>query len=187
MLPQARPLIEVVAARTDFCPNHCKRHPLVTSSLWLVVPCSMATGGLQPSHSGDGMRENTLCGPWLGASLALCLHAPYWLTPPSSGDFRSPAQAWAEGFLGEAPRPEESEDALAIAGCFPLSKRLVASSPTGERRTMANDSMALWRAATMGLHGAMPPLAGENGMRSSNMQTGRPILSLTPDRLDALA
>jgi hypothetical protein len=53
---------------------------------------------------------------------------------------------------------------------------------------MANDSMALWGAATMGIHGAMPPPhSGEDGMRSSNMKTGRPILSLTPDCLDALA
>ena len=53
---------------------------------------------------------------------------------------------------------------------------------------MANDPIALWRAATMGIHGAMPPLlAGEDGIRSSDMKTGRTILSLTPDRLEALA
>jgi hypothetical protein len=188
MRPQARPLIEVVAAIPDFCQHHGKRHPLVTSSLWLVVPCSMAIGGIQPSHKGDGLIEHALCGPWLGAALALCLRAPYWLTPPRSGDFRSPARAWAERFLGAAPRLEEIEDALAIAGYFPLSKRLVASSPPGERSTMANDSMALWRAATMNIHGAMPPPhSGEDSMRSSHMTTGRPIVSLTPDRLDALA
>jgi hypothetical protein len=36
--------------------------------------------------------------------------------------------AKAEGFLGEACPPEEIEEALAIAGYFPLSQRLVASS-----------------------------------------------------------
>jgi hypothetical protein len=53
---------------------------------------------------------------------------------------------------------------------------------------MANDHTALWRADTMGMCGAMPPpLSGEDGMRSSHRKTGRTLLGLTPDRLDALA
>ena len=53
---------------------------------------------------------------------------------------------------------------------------------------MANDHMALRRAATMGIHGAMsPPLSGEEDRRSSHMETGRPILSLTSNCLDARA
>jgi hypothetical protein len=123
----------------------------------------------------------------LGTSLALCLRAPYRIIHRPR-DFRSKARAWVKEFLGAAPRPEAIEEALAIADCFPPSKRLVASSPTAERRTMANDHMALWRADTMGLGGAMPPpLSGEEDMRSSHRKTGRPILSLTSNCLDARA
>jgi hypothetical protein len=100
MIPQIRPLIAVVAAIPDFRQNHGKRHPLVASSLWLVVPCSVATGVLQPSQSGDGMMENTLCGLRLGASLALRLHTPYWRTPPRSGDFGSQARGRGRGVPG---------------------------------------------------------------------------------------
>ena len=126
----------------------------------------------------SGLAHRSLC----AFMLPIGIHRQSWEA------FEAKLGAWGEGFLGEAPRPEEIEDALAIAGCFPPSKRLVASSPTAERNTMANEHMAFWRANTMGICGAMPPpLSGKDGRRSSHRKTGCTLLSLTSDCPGALA
>ena len=71
---------------------------------------------------GTALWRTPCAGLRLYASFALCRHAPYCLTPPRSGDFQSQARGLARGLLGEAPRPEEIEDALAVVcqGIVPL-------------------------------------------------------------------
>ena len=93
MQPQIRPVDRARDRGPDFRQSHGQRHPLMASSLWLVVPCSVATGGIQPSQSGDVMMENSLCEPpaWrIAHSVLSCSLLAYTakvgrLSKPSSG------------------------------------------------------------------------------------------------------
>jgi predicted transposase YbfD/YdcC len=117
MVPQARPLIEVLAETPDFRNNHGKRHPLVAI---LALACSAML---------CGYRSYTAIAAWgrpYGAPLVQALgfthRSPCAATLHTilrRGDrevVEAKLGAWAEGLLGEAPRTEESEEAIAIDG-----------------------------------------------------------------------
>jgi predicted transposase YbfD/YdcC len=117
MGPQARPLIEVLAETPDFRNNPGKRHPLVAI---LALACSARL---------CGYRSYTAIAAWgrhYGAPLVQALgftHRSPWAATLHSILRRVDREvveaklgAWAEGLLGEAPRTEESEEAIAIDG-----------------------------------------------------------------------
>ena len=117
MVPQARPLIEILAEIPDFRSNHGKRHPLVAI---FALACSAML---------CGYRSYTAIAEWgrhygepLVRALGFTRHPPCAATLHTV--FRHVDRAaleaklgtWAEGLLGEAPRPEEGADAIAIDG-----------------------------------------------------------------------
>jgi predicted transposase YbfD/YdcC len=117
MVPQACSLIEVLAEIPDFRRNHGKRHPLVAI---LALACSAML---------CGYRSYTAMAEWgrhYGAHLvralgfthrspcAATLHTV--LRRVDREALEAKLGAWAEGLLGEAPRPEAVEDAIALDG-----------------------------------------------------------------------
>src|SRR5499427_343044 len=117
MIPQARPLIEVLAEIPDFRKNHGKRHPLVAI---LALACSAMLCGYRSytaiaewgRHYGEHLVRAlgfTHRSPW-----AATLHTVLRRVAREAVEIK--LGAWAEGLLGEAPRPEEGEDAVALDG-----------------------------------------------------------------------
>jgi predicted transposase YbfD/YdcC len=117
MVPQSRPLIEVLAAIPDFRSNHGKRHPLAAL---LALACSAML---------CGYRSYTAIAAWgrhYGADLVRALGFPH--RPPCAATLHTVFRgvdrkrceahlgAWAEGLLGEPPDPAGSEDAIALDG-----------------------------------------------------------------------
>src|SRR5499427_5222359 len=117
MIPQARPLIEVLAEIPDFRKNHGKRHPLAAI---LALACSAML---------CGYRSYTAIAEWgrhYGAHLVQALGFTH--RSPCAATLHTVLRrvdreaveaklgAWAEGLLGEAPQPEGGEDAMAIDG-----------------------------------------------------------------------
>jgi predicted transposase YbfD/YdcC len=117
MVPQARPLIEVLAEIPDFRNNHGKRHPLAAI---LALACSAML---------CGYRSYTAIAEWgrhYGAHLVQALGFTH--RSPCAATLHTVLRrvdrevvaaklgAWAEGLLGEAPRTEEIEEAIAIDG-----------------------------------------------------------------------
>ena len=106
MVPQARPLIEVLAEIPDFRSNHGKRHPLAAI---LALACSAML---------CGYRSYTAIAEWgrhYGEHLVRALG--FTRRPPCAATLHTVLRqvdrevleaklgAWAEGLLGEAPRP----------------------------------------------------------------------------------
>ena len=117
MVPQARPLIEVLAEIPDFRKNRGKRHPL---GAILALACSAML---------CGYRSYTAMAEWghhYGAPLVRALgfthRAPCAATLHTvlrrvdREAVEAQLGAWAEGLLGEAPQTEAGEDAMAIDG-----------------------------------------------------------------------
>ena len=117
MIPQSRPLIEVLAEIPDFRSNHGKRHPLVAI---LALACSAML---------CGYRSYTAIAEWgrnYGEGLVRALGFTH--RPPCAATlhtvlrgvdrerFEAQLGAWAEGLLGESAEPAGSEDAIAIDG-----------------------------------------------------------------------
>ena len=117
MVPQTRPLIEVLAEIPDFRSHHGKRHPL---GAILALACSAML---------CGYRSYTAIAEWgrhYGAPLVQALGFTH--RSPCAATLHTVLRrvdreaveatlgAWAEGLLGEAPQPEGGEDAIAIDG-----------------------------------------------------------------------
>jgi predicted transposase YbfD/YdcC len=117
MVPQTRPLIEVLAEIPDFRNPHGKRHPL---GAILALACSAML---------CGYRSYTAMAEWgrhYGEPLVRALG--FLRRPPCAATLHTVFRrvdrevleaklgAWAEALLGEAPRPEEGADAIAIDG-----------------------------------------------------------------------
>ena len=117
MVPQTRPLIEVLAEIPDFRSPHGKRHPL---GALLALACSAML---------CGYRSYTAIAEWgrhYGAHLVQALGFTH--RSPCAATLHTVLRrvdreaveatlgAWAEGLLGEAPPPEGGEDAIAIDG-----------------------------------------------------------------------
>jgi predicted transposase YbfD/YdcC len=117
MIPQARPLIEVLAEIPDFRSPHGKRHPL---GAILALACSAML---------CGYRSYTAMAEWgrhYGAPLvralgfthrspcAATLHTVFRRVDREAVE--ATLGAWAEGLLGEAPRTARDEDAIAMDG-----------------------------------------------------------------------
>jgi predicted transposase YbfD/YdcC len=117
MIPQARPLIEVLAEIPDFRSNHGKRHPLVAI---LALACSAMLCGYRSytaiaawgRHYGEQLVQ--ALGFTYRSPCAAILHTVFRRVDREA--LEAKLGAWAEGFLGETPRPEEVEDAIAIDG-----------------------------------------------------------------------
>jgi predicted transposase YbfD/YdcC len=117
MVPQARPLIEVLTEIPDFRKNHGKRHPLVAI---LALACSAMLCGYRSytaiaewgRHYGEhlvralGFTHRSPC--------AATLHTV--LRRVDREAFEATLGAWAEGLLGERLPPREVEDAIALDG-----------------------------------------------------------------------
>src|SRR5499426_4473141 len=117
MVPQSRPLIEVLAAIPDFRRNRGKRHPLAAI---LALACSAMLCGYRsytaiaewgrhygaPLVQALGFTHRTPC--------AATLHTV--LRRVDREALEAKLGAWAEALLGEAPRPQAVEDAMAIDG-----------------------------------------------------------------------
>jgi predicted transposase YbfD/YdcC len=117
MVPQARPLIEVLAEIPDFRSPHGKRHPL---GAILALACSAMLCGYRSytaisewgRHYGAhlvqalGFTRRTPC--------AATLHTV--LRRVDREVLEAKLGGWAEALLGEAPGPAEVEDAIAIDG-----------------------------------------------------------------------
>jgi DDE_Tnp_1-associated len=117
MVPQPRPLIEVLAEIPDFRSNHGKRHPLVAI---LALACSAML---------CGYRSSTAIAEWgrnYGARLTRALG--FSRQPPCAatlhtilrrGDrdaLETKLGAWAEGVLTGTPGPPEVEEAITVDG-----------------------------------------------------------------------
>lgn len=117
MVPQARPLLEAWAEMPAFRSPHGTRHPLgaLLALAWSAMRC--------------GSRSDTAIAEWgrhdgaqLGQACGFTPRSPCAATFPTL--FRrvdrqavaAPRGAGAEGLLGEAPRTDGGEAALAIAG-----------------------------------------------------------------------
>ena len=117
MVPQSRPLIEVLAEIPDFRRNRGKRHPL---GAILALACSAMLCGYRSytaiaewgRHYGEhlvralGFTHRSPC--------AATLHTV--LRRVDREAVEAKLGAWAEGLLGEAPQTEGGEDAIAIDG-----------------------------------------------------------------------
>jgi hypothetical protein len=117
MVPQARPLIEVLAEIPDFRSPHGKRHPL---GAILALACSAMLCGYRSStaiaewgrHYGAhlshalGFTRRTPC--------AATLHTV--LRRVDRETLEAKLGAWAEALLGEPLGPAAVEDAIAIDG-----------------------------------------------------------------------
>jgi predicted transposase YbfD/YdcC len=117
MVPQSRPLIEVLAEIPDFRSTRGKRHPLAAI---LALACSATLCGYRSytaiaewgRHYGEhlvralGFTHRSPC--------AATLHTI--LRRVDREALEAKLGAWAEGLLGERPRPPEVEDAIAIDG-----------------------------------------------------------------------
>lgn len=116
MVPQSRPLIEVLAEFPDFRSNHGKRHSLAAI---LALACSAML---------CGYRSYTAIAEWgrhYGADLVRALGFTH--RPPCAATlhtvfrgmdrerFEAQLGAWAEGLLGEPPAPEGGADTIADA------------------------------------------------------------------------
>ena len=117
MVPQARPLIEVLAEIPDFRRNRGKRHPL---GAILALACSAMLCGYR---SYTAMAEwGRHYGAHLVRALGFTHRAPCAATLHTvlrrvdREAVEAQLGAWAEGLLGEAPQPEAGEDAIAIDG-----------------------------------------------------------------------
>jgi predicted transposase YbfD/YdcC len=117
MVPQTRPLIEVLAESPEFRSHHGKSHPL---GAILALACSAML---------CGYRSYTAIAEWgrhYGAHLVQALGFTHrspcaaTLHPVLRRVDREAVEAtlgaWAEGLLGEAPQPAGGEDAIAIDG-----------------------------------------------------------------------
>lgn len=117
MLPQSRPLIEVLAEIPDVRSKHGKRHRLVAI---LALACSAML---------CGYRSYTAIAEWgrnYGEDLVRALGFTH--RPPCAATlhtvlrrldrerFEAQLGAWAEGLLGESAAPAGSEDAIALDG-----------------------------------------------------------------------
>lgn len=117
MVPQARPLIEVLAEIPDFRRNRGKRHPL---GAILALACSAMLCGYR---SYTAMAEwGRHYGAHLVRALGFTHRAPCAATLHTvlrrvdREAVEAKLGAWAEGLLGEAPQTEAGEDAIAIDG-----------------------------------------------------------------------
>lgn len=117
MVPQARPLIEVLAEIPDFRSNRGKRHPL---GAILALACSAMLCGYRSytaiaewgHHYGEHLVRAlgfTHPSPW-----AATLHTV--LRRVDREAVEAKLGAWAEALLGEVPRSEAGEDAIALDG-----------------------------------------------------------------------
>jgi predicted transposase YbfD/YdcC len=117
MVPQARPLIEVLAEIPDFRSNHGKRHPLVAI---LALACSAML---------CGYRSYTAIAEWgryYGEHLVGALGFTH--RPPCAATLHTVLRrvdrevleaklgAWAEHLLGASPGTQGGEEAIAIDG-----------------------------------------------------------------------
>jgi predicted transposase YbfD/YdcC len=117
MVPQARPLIEVLAEIPDFRSNHGKRHPL---GAILALACSAMLCGYrsytaiaewgryygEPLIRGLGFTHRPPC--------AATLHTV--LRRVDREVLEAKLGAWAERLLGQSPGTPGSEEAIAIDG-----------------------------------------------------------------------
>jgi len=117
MGPQSRPLIEVLAEIPDFRRNRGKRHPL---GAILALACSaMLCGHRSYTAIAEWGRHY---GEHLVQALGFTHRSPCAATLQSvlrridREALEAKLGAWAEGLLGETPRPEEVEDAVATDG-----------------------------------------------------------------------
>src|SRR5262245_65593393 len=117
MVPQARPLIEVLAEIPDFRSHHGKRHPL---GAILALACSAMLCGYR-SYTAiaewgrhDGAPLVQALGFTHRSPCAATLHTV--LRRVDREAVEATLGAWAEGLLGEAPQPERGEDAMAMDG-----------------------------------------------------------------------
>ena len=117
MVPQARPLIEVLAEIPDSRSNHGKRHPLVAI---LALACSAMLCGYR-SYTAiaewgrhDGAHLVQALGFTHRSPCAATLHTV--LRRVDREVLEVKLGAWAEAVLREAPGIEEGEDAIAIDG-----------------------------------------------------------------------
>lgn len=117
MVPQSRPLIEVLAEIPDFRNNHGKRHPLVAI---LALACSAMLCGYRsyPAIAEWGRHYGADLVRALGFThrppCAATLHTVF--RGMDRGRFEAQLEAWAEGLLGEPPALEGGEEAIAIDG-----------------------------------------------------------------------
>jgi len=117
MVPQARPLIEVLAEIPDFRGHHGKRHPL---GAIFALACSAMLCGYRSytaiaewgRHYGEPLVQ--ALGFTRRPPCAATLHTVFRRVDREA--LEAKLGAWAEGLLGEAPRPEEGEDAIAMDG-----------------------------------------------------------------------
>jgi predicted transposase YbfD/YdcC len=117
MVPQGRPLIEVLAEIPDFRNQRGKRHPLVAI---LALACSAMLCGYRSytaiaewgRHYGEhlvralGFTHRSPC--------AATLHTVFRRVDREAVEAK--LGAWAEGLLGETPRTEGGEAAMALDG-----------------------------------------------------------------------
>src|SRR5215475_602866 len=117
MIPQARPLIEVLAEIPDFRKNHGKRHPLVAI---LALACSaMLCGYRSYTAIAEGGRHY---GAPLVHALGFTHRAPCVATLHTvlrrveREVLEAKLGAWAEALLGAPLGRAEGEDAIALDG-----------------------------------------------------------------------
>src|SRR5215470_5047098 len=117
MVPQARPLLEVLAEIPDFRKNHGKRHPLVVI---LALACSAMLCGYRSYTAIAEWRRHY--GEHLVRALGFTHRSPCAATLHTvlrrvdREAVEATLGAWAEGLLGEAPQPEGGEDTITIDG-----------------------------------------------------------------------
>src|SRR5262249_23157294 len=117
MVPQSRPLIEVLAEIPDFRRSRGKRHSLAAI---LALACSAMLCGYRSYTAIAEVGRHY--GEHLGRAVGFTHRSPCSSTLHTvlrrvdREALEVKLGAWAEGLLGEAPRPEEGEDALAIDG-----------------------------------------------------------------------
>jgi predicted transposase YbfD/YdcC len=117
MVPQARPLIEVLTEIPDFRKNHGKRHPLAAI---LALACSAMLCGYRSYTAivewGRPYGEHRVraLGFTHRSPCAATLHTV--LRRVDREAVEAKLGAWAEGLLGEGLPPREGEDAMALDG-----------------------------------------------------------------------
>src|SRR5215468_6283365 len=115
MVSQSRPLIEVLAEIPDFRSNRGKRHFL---GAILALACSAMLCGYRSYTAIAEWRRHY--GEHLVRALGFTHRSPYAATLHTvlrrldREAVEAQLGAWAAGLLGEAPRPVENEDTMAL-------------------------------------------------------------------------